>query len=590
MNSVQLNPKISLTLIISFLLLISAPSVAQKKKKAKKQDEKKEVTQYERANAEYLLIEAQKFFILEDYQKSQAFLEQSLEIDSKNHAAYFKLAEIHFTLSDSDKGLDAVNKAISIVPDNKYYYLLSVQLYKQKNDFASAAATYELLIKNTMDYHDYLLDLVDVYATLNQYGKAISTIDLLEEKYGKNGRFTLQKVSLLLATEKTDEAIKLVKELIDTGTNDSKFVIEYANLVSSYRSVQEAIDFLESRDTSIETDLFLIQLYTDVNQHEKANSLMLNAFSNPSVGIADKLTMLYDLMNQPNLAKNESLLISLQTKLETQQPDNPNVYELTGELYWKLSLINPSLRNKFQQKAIDNLIMVKDLDPSDFLVWKRVFEIEYDTENWANLLEHSNEALDLFPNQGLFYFYNGAAQLGNDNLDEATSILNHGLKLASNNTELTSRIHGKIAEILLKEGNILDGFERFDQVLRLENSHPEVLNNYSFELALRKLNLDKALDISKHLMPLDGSSTKFVYTRGFVLFQADQFAQGESLIGSLLNETGFNADGKIFELYGDLLFKMNKHEEALEQWQKAKSAGGASLKLDQKIATKEYYE
>ena len=35
---------------------------------------------------------------------------------------------------------------------------------------------------------------------------------------------------------------------------------------------------------------------------------------------------------------------------------------------------------------------------------------------------------------------------------------------------------------------------------------------------------------------------------------------------------------------------MNKAEEGLIQWQKAQSLGGGSNKLEQKIATKTYYE
>jgi predicted Zn-dependent protease len=586
----QLKPKISFILLASFLLLLSFPSFAQRKKKDKKQEEQKEVTKYERANAEYLLIEAQKYFLLEDYQKSQAFLEQSLEVDNKNHAAYFKLAEIHFMLSKSDEGLAAITNAISITPDNKYYYLLSAQLFKQKQDLASAALAYEQMIENTTDYYDYLLDLVDIYVALNRFDKAIETIVVLEGKYGETTRFAIQKSTLLLASGDSGDAIKLIKDLIDTGNNDKELLMEYANLISNFRSVQDAIDFLVSIDPFIESDLFLMQLYSEINQPDKANELILKSFDNPNIGLQDKVKMVNDLLRQAGLLQNEALLISLQTKLNKEYPMEAQVIELSGEIYWELSKVNDASSNQYREKAIGSFIELKDVDPSSIELWNRILEAEYNSKKWTDLLDHSNEALDLFPNQGLFYFYNGASAMENNETNTALTAFKQGLRLSSKNIELTSRILGKEAQISFKEGEIEIGLEQYEKAINLENSHPEVLNNYSLELALRKLHLEKAIELSKHLVSLDRSSTEYIYTRGFVLFQANQFAEGENLLGGSIANADFLPNGKILELYGDLLFKMNKPEEGLIQWQKAQSLGGGSNKLEQKIATKTYYE
>ena len=42
----------------------------------------------------------------------------------------------------------------------------------------------------------------------------------------------------------------------------------------------------------------------------------------------------------------------------------------------------------------------------------------------------------------------------------------------------------------------------------------------------------------------------------------------------------------ISEHYGDVLYKLNRKEEALQYWQEAKSAGGGSEGLDKKITEK----
>ncbi len=575
--------------VLLMLLLAAQPLAYGQKKKKNKEDEKKEVTKYERANAEYLLIDAQKYLLLEDYEKAEAFLRQSLDVDPKNHAAHFKLAELYFTTNETDKGLDEITAALNLVKGNKYYYLLAARLYKQKNDLRSVAKSYEDMIANTNDYHDYLLDLADTYSALNEPEKAISTIEILESKFGKNGRFTLQKVSLLISSGREADAIDLVKELIDSGVDDESFVLEYANLVSTHRSVQEAIDFLEPRERTGKLDLFLVQLYIGINATDKAIRLMKDSFVDPNLPIENKLTMVNDLLSQKDFREYGSTIISLQNSLEQIHPDNALVLEMSGRLYGELARVNPEMRSEYRRKEIESLIKVKDLNPSDFQVWNRILSAEYENESWNELAEHSNEALDFYPNQGLFYFYNGAASLKLGQLEEASTSLNQGSKLAFSNPLLKSRIDGKYAEVLLAEGDLNAALQKFQQILHSENVHPEVLNTYSFQLALRELDLTKALDISKQLIGIDPTSYSSIYTRGFVLFKAKEFEEARSIIEGKIKDSESGITGKVLELYGDVLFKLDLTELALEQWQKAKSLGGTSDKIDQKIETKQYY-
>ena len=49
-------------------------------------------------------------------------------------------------------------------------------------------------------------------------------------------------------------------------------------------------------------------------------------------------------------------------------------------------------------------------------------------------------------------------------------------------------------------------------------------------------------------------------------------------------------NGTILEHYGDVLFKLNKPENALEQWKKAKDKGDTSEFIDKKIADKKLYD
>jgi len=78
-------------------------------------------------------------------------------------------------------------------------------------------------------------------------------------------------------------------------------------------------------------------------------------------------------------------------------------------------------------------------------------------------------------------------------------------------------------------------------------------------------------------------------TYGYVLFVKGKFQDSEIWIKRSLDKGASNS-GTVLEHYGDVLFKLNRTAEALEYWNKAKEAGDASDRIDQKIEQKKYIE
>ena len=55
-------------------------------------------------------------------------------------------------------------------------------------------------------------------------------------------------------------------------------------------------------------------------------------------------------------------------------------------------------------------------------------------------------------------------------------------------------------------------------------------------------------------------------------------------------ENSANPSGDVLEHMGDILFKLNKPEEALNYWKQANTAGGGSEFLEKKIKTQKLHE
>jgi predicted negative regulator of RcsB-dependent stress response len=74
-----------------------------------------------------------------------------------------------------------------------------------------------------------------------------------------------------------------------------------------------------------------------------------------------------------------------------------------------------------------------------------------------------------------------------------------------------------------------------------------------------------------------------------VLYQKGQYEQARQWLDKAL-EAGGKQNAAILEHYGDVLFRLNKVEDAVAYWQLALEAGGDSALLERKINARALYE
>ena len=513
------------------------------------QKEKKGISKYERANAEYLLIEAQKFFLLEDYERALAFLEQSLEVDPNNHAAYFKQAETFLAMEKYDLGLEAISKAQSLLADNKYYYLLGARLCKEKKDLEGAAGQYELMRVHTLNHKEFLPDLVELYVALKNHEKALKTLEAAEKAFGKPGRFILQKKDLLVQSGRTAEAIEYLKNLLDKNPNNQQLLTEYAALMTKADRENELIRFLEGLPHAQAASL-LVKHYLRKGFFKKAQLRLTGLLKNNRLGLDEEIELAKTLAQ---LKAPESLpfLKELAEHLLARAPENAQVLEIQSRL---LTLMDS---DKTAGEATDSEIYrvwlkLKESDPSNFQNWKHLLEYEYKHGRYEALLKNAQASLDYFPNQGIFYFYSGAASLYAGQLDEAADLLNQSLRLSFSNDSLKAATLGKLGELSFAMNQPEQAQQHFKKALATLRL-PEIINNYSYELALRQLQPEQALKLAKEARASAPNQLKYISTEAFVHFQQGSYQRARRLMEEGLNRLPQQVNASFLELYGDIL-------------------------------------
>ncbi|HLL93782.1 MAG TPA: tetratricopeptide repeat protein, partial [Spirosoma sp.] len=231
------------------------------------------------------------------------------------------------------------------------------------------------------------------------------------------------------------------------------------------------------------------------------------------------------------------------------------------------------------------------LDASVYEVWVALLQLDGELNQVDSLLAHSQQALEVFPTQGLFWYSNGSANLFKRNFQQAVDALEESQKLlaATANSDIKKGIGAQLGDAYNGLGDHAKSDEAYEAVLKIDPLNDHVLNNYSYFLSLRKQNLPRAVQLAQKLVERNPTNATYLDTYAWVLYVSKDYAKAKQYLEkALANPAGVS--GTIIEHYGDVLYQLGETPKAIEQWKLAKTKGGASPNLDKKIATGKIYE
>lgn len=571
-------------------LIISIPAQSQKRKKSD-DDSPRGLRLRE---AEFHFTEGEKFFILENYAKALLYYQTSLEINPENATVHYKIAEV---LSKSNKQDDLIKASISIEnairlhKKNKYFYLLAAGIYNSMARFDKAAEAYQTMINEVKGTEEYLFELAAVYQYANKPEDAIKTYSKAEAVFGVNETSSVQKIRLYLESGKTKEALAEGDKLLNAFPEEERYMMAFTELLSQKGMRDQAVQYLEkfaanNKDAG-NAKMLLAGFYRDMQQEQKARPLLLSLFDDPSVELSSKLIVLgaYNTELHQNRTRNvpdaekEAFTIGLFEKLVASHPEESNVHIIGGDLY--LSTGNNRQAQKEYLKAIE-------LGDVSFEVWENLLYLETQLEQWDNVLKHSEEALEMFPNQRMIYYFSGFAHLRKRMVDEAIFHFEQTKRLSSSDTKLLAEVNGLLGDAYYAKKDYVKSDKAYDEALAVNPDNAIVLNNYSFYLALRKENLEKAEKMSSLLIKNHPDNPTFLDTHAWVLYTRQKYREAKKVIERAIS-TG-KANATHFEHYGDILYQLGEIDNAVKQWEKARGLNAKSETLNKKIANRKIYE
>lgn len=540
----------------------------------------------EDVNIQKVFIEASREKILGNYENAAFLYKEVLKRDNKNHAAAYELSRIYDTLNKDDKALASIKTAVLLDTDNYWYKSFLADLYKKTGQDLLAADVYEGLVGQDPNNEYFYFRWAYFLVRGNEINKAIKVYDALEKRVGISEEIVRRKHTLYLGAGNNKKAAKELERLIEAYPEE----IEYYHLLAGfYEQIgeQDAANEIYKQILAIDSNDVKANIAAAAFNKGDSDMTYLHSlkqvFAQTDVDIDVKIKELFPYVNKVADSGDKDLAMAaleLSTILEEVHPEEAKAFSVSGDLLYY------SDRKK---EALEKYEKTIQLDDNVYLVWEQIMYIYADEKDYEKLETVAEEVMDIFPNQATAYYFNGLALARQEQYQSAISVLDQALLMSGNNVRLQFDVLSLLGEVHYANKDYKKSDTAYEKALKLNPQAAKVLDAYSNSLSNRGENLDKARVYSQQANELKPKNPQYQDTHAMILFKLKSYELAKEWLDKALINGGNNYPD-ILEHYGDVLFKMDDVDSAMEYWKKALEKGSTSEKLEKKITDKKMYE
>ena len=407
-------------------------------------------------------FEALKQKGIENYDRSVESLLKCIELDNTISVLYFELGKNYNKLKNFGAAEDALKKAVNKEPDNEWFLDELYGFYAAQNDYDKAIKTVKQLVR----YHpDYKEDLASLYVRTKKYNEALEILDELDAEHGISISRDLMRNRIYDATGRKKDQIKNLEKRLDSNpdkeSNYLTLIFRYSENNEKEKAFDTAKELLKISPNSQLVHLALYKFYLDDNNAEKAIESMKIVVKSNQIKPEAKLKVLSDFV--AFVGKNpqyEPELVEA-TSLVGNNNNKKTLAEL-GQYY---------LAKGDKPKALEYYEEALKLDSNNFMLLKNILLLYIDLEKYTLAEQKSNQALQVYPSQPLFYLVNGVALNQLNEGKKALETLELGLDYIVDDTKMEIDFYKQLSKAYNLLNNTVKAKTFSDKAKQLETSN-----------------------------------------------------------------------------------------------------------------------
>jgi tetratricopeptide (TPR) repeat protein len=511
-------------------------------------------------------IEGSVYEVKGEYAQAALEYQEALRADT-NHAMYYGLAKCYSALNKPALALDAAREAVRLAPEKIEYRKLLADISAAAYDLDGAAAEYEEIIARDSSNLEAWYDLARVYQVRKPL-KALETYEHITARFGPEWDVLLQTADLCNKLGYPDRAVAALRQMaeIDPGNRELEHTLAQTEIRAGH--LDEALSIyarLRERDPgNLGYQAEVAGIYLLKKDYTRAAELFNPILNKDTVSVDVKIHI--GELYYGQMEKDSTLVPVTRGVFERIRDASPKDWRP----YWFLGGI--ASNQKDDSLAVRNFRRVTELaswNADGWVFLSSVYLTKNDFQHTVGILE---SALKAVPDDFRVNFFLGItySRLGRN--PDAARVLEKARQISPRDTEA-------IAQLALVYDNMKRNDESdslYEEALRINPDFSLALNNYAYSLAERGLQLQRALTMVTKALEEVPDNASYLDTKGWIYFQMGRYRDAETYVKRAMSKGEVSA--VVHEHMGDIYFKLNDTERALEHW-------NAALKLDENNTT-----
>jgi tetratricopeptide (TPR) repeat protein len=571
------------SLIITLLFVVSCHS--KKNAVKSKQGNIPNLSENLRLDFDRSFYNANKEKMLGNTEQAANLFSNCLRINEKSGAANYELALIYFKQQRMTECNLFSKRAAELEPSNIWYNELYAQVLLSKKEYDKAAIVFKNITKQHPNKREFYDEEASVYLIQNKYESAIEVFDRMEKQFGINEDIINNKRQIYLKQNKLEKAAYEVNKLIKLHPENARYYGMMAEMYMANNQTDKAYDYLKKAlvadSNNVQVHLALSDYYRVKKDYDKSYYELKKSFASPDLDVDTKMKVLlsYYSITENNDPKYKQQSNELMQIMKTTHPKDARSYFIAGDFLYR--------DKKLKEAAVEFEQGLK-YDKEKFPAWNQTIIIYSELQDYDNMLRISNEAIELFPNQAPLFLYKGVASMQKKEYKESIKALKQGASITVDNDQMLTSFYMYLGDSYHADNDNKNSDDSYEKALKLEANNIYVLNNYAYYLSERGENLERAAEMSAKTLKLDPTVGNYQDTYAWILYKQKKYT--EALEWQQKAMAGASPSAVMQEHLGDIYFKLNETDKAMEYWQMAKGKLGVSTFLDKKITDKKLYE
>lgn len=513
----------------------------------------------------------------------------------------FALARLYIIGQQDSLGFALIKRTAELEPSNTEFADRLATIYLYTNEIDSATAVYERLTELLPDRTEYLEMLTRIYSQTKDYEKMLSALNRLELREGSDENLALMKMQAYSGMGDQQGAYNELKNLVDAHPYDMSLKVMMGNwLLSNGRKEEALTAFLEAlkeEPDNAKGQMSLMDFYRAEGQTAEADSLLYNILVNPRTESKTRVLMMSRLINSSEEHGGDSANVMRMFDSVLRLPQKTPEMAAMKATYLKMKNAPiDSIRSSWER--------VLDIAPEYIEARLQLINIMWEDSIDEKVIDECKKAVEYVPDEPALYFYLGLAQHINKKYDDAITTLKRGASHLTKDTDknVATDIYYLLGDIMHKQGHRTEAYAAYDSSLIYNPDHVITLNNYAYFLSLDGKELKKAEKMSYRAITAEPNNGTYLDTYAWILYQQGRYeeariyieqaisceernnmAQTDSIIidndntsmqGDSIEIVAITIVGaEILDHAGDIYFKLNQKEKALEMWNRALEEG-----------------